>query len=70
MRKRSAAVTTEEEVAALTLSALNQQIAWARWSAEENASSASLRKIAFKRLAWFEEQRERLHGIAAPKRRF
>ena len=45
MRKRSAAVTTEEEVAALTLSALDQQIATARWRAEENASRPPFAKL-------------------------
>jgi len=68
MGKRSAVATTEAEVASLTLSQLNQQIAWSEHRARSDLS-ASLRRLTLKHLVWLEEQRERLHGVPAPKRR-
>jgi hypothetical protein len=69
MGKRSAIATTEAEAAALTLSELNQRIASMQFGVDRDLS-AWLRRSAFKRLVWLEEQRKRLHGVAAPKRRF
>jgi len=68
MGKRSATATTGAEAAALTLSELNQQIAWLRYRVK-NRLSASLRRSAFRRLVW-QEERERLHAVPAPKRKF
>ena len=59
---------TEEELEKLTLAQLNELIAHADYRVQ-NMSKASLRKGAFKRLIWLEAQRERLHGVTAPKRR-
>jgi hypothetical protein len=73
MGKRSIIATTEAEVAALSLPKLNQQIHWMELRAREDGPipmRSSLRKSAFKQLLWLEAQRERLHGIAAPKRKF
>jgi hypothetical protein len=67
--KRSAIATTDAEAAALTLPELNQQIALLKYRVESRLS-ASLRRSAFKRLVWLEEQRERLHAVPAPKRKF
>jgi hypothetical protein len=60
--------TSEAEVAQLTLRQLNAQIAYAVWRFQYIGKS-SLRKDAFKRLLWLEAQREKLHGIPAPRRR-
>jgi hypothetical protein len=60
---------TEDEAEKLTLSQLNKLIAHAEWRFQ-NVGKSSLRRDAFKRLTWLEAQRERLHGIAAPARRF
>jgi hypothetical protein len=68
MGKRSAVATSEAEAAALTLAELNQQIAVLKFRTE--IGSSALRRSAFRRLAWLEEQRERLHAVPAPKRKF
>jgi hypothetical protein len=36
----------------------------------ENGGSSQGRKAYFKRLVWYEEQREILFGVEAPRRRF
>jgi hypothetical protein len=69
MGKRSAIATSEGETTSLTLAELNQQIAWLKFRVGSRLS-ASLRRSAFKRLVWLEEQRERLYDVPAPKRRF
>jgi len=73
MGKRATIATTKAEVAALSLGKLSQQIRWTELRAQKGgpfARSASLRKSAFKLLIWLEAERERLHGIAAPERKF
>jgi hypothetical protein len=69
MAGRAARPTTDEEIAALSLPALNGQIRDAKWG-YENGGSSQGRKAFFKRLIWLEAHRERLHGVEAPKRRF
>jgi hypothetical protein len=69
MGKRPAIATTDEEAAVLTLSEMDQQIAWMEYRAFNMGLSSSLRKLAVKRLVWLEAQREDLHGISAPKRK-
>jgi hypothetical protein len=64
MGKRLAIATTDAEVALLTLSELNQQIAWMERRAFSMTLSLSLRRLAAKRLAWLEGKREELHGIS------
>lgn len=68
MGKRLAIATTDAEAAVLTLSELDQQIAWMEYRAFNMGLSSSQRKLAVKRLVWLEAQREDLHGISAPKR--
>jgi hypothetical protein len=70
MRQRSGFPTTEAEVSLLSLSELNEIIAHLRYRAEAMGLSSSLRRSSFKGLVWFETQRERLHGVPAPKREF
>jgi hypothetical protein len=70
MGKRSAVATTDEEVAKLTLPELNGQITLLKWRAARRDTSASLRRLAFKRLVWLEKRREALHGVTAPDRKF
>jgi hypothetical protein len=53
----------------LTLAELNGGIARAKYGYEHGGTSQA-RKAFFKRLVLLEAQRENLHGIAAPKRRF
>jgi hypothetical protein len=60
---------TEEQVAALSLTELNGQIARALWG-YENSGTSQGRKAAFKRLIWLEAQREQMHAVTAKKRRF
>ena len=69
MGKRSAIATTDAEAAVLTLSELDQQIAWMEYRAFNMELSSSLRKLAVKRLLWLEAKREDLHGISAPNRK-
>lgn len=73
MGKRSVIATTEAEVAALSLGELNRQIHWMELRARKDGpipKRSSLRKSEFKRLLWLEAERERLHGVEAPKRKF
>ncbi|NPU09657.1 hypothetical protein HL667_12675 [Bradyrhizobium sp. 83012] len=65
MGKRAVMAMTEAEVRALSLSQLNQQIAWMEYRAN-SVGSSSLRKSALRQLTWLEEQREKLHGVRAP----
>jgi len=67
--KRSAIASTEAEAAALSLDELNRQIATLKYRAASQLS-VSLRRSAFRRLVWLEAQRERLHGVKAPGRKF
>ena len=69
MGRRPAIATSDEEAAVLTLSELDQQIAWMEYRAFNMELSASLRKLAAKRLAWLVAKREELHGISGPKRK-
>jgi hypothetical protein len=62
MGKRLAIATTDEEAAILTLSEMDQQIAWMAYRAFDMGLSSSLRKLAVKRLVWLEAKREELHG--------
>jgi hypothetical protein len=73
MRKRSATADSEAEVAALPLRELDGQIQRLELRARKGgpfALSNSLRKSAFKKLIWLEAQRETLHAIPAPDRKF
>jgi hypothetical protein len=67
--KRSATPETNEDVARLSLRELNAQISRARRGYELSGSSQGC-KAFFKRLVWLEAERESLHGVVAPKRRF
>jgi hypothetical protein len=69
MGKRSGVAETGDEIAKLSLSELNTEIARMLWG-YENGGTSQGRKSYFKRLVWLEEGRERLHGVAAKKRRF
>jgi hypothetical protein len=69
MGKRSGTPETKEGVARLSLRELNAQISRARRGYELSGSSQG-RKAFFKRLVWLESEREALHGVVAPKRRF
>jgi len=69
MGKRSVIPTTEEEVAGTPLPELNRHIASLEYRTTSRLS-ASLRRSAFKTLVWLEAQREAVHGIKAPERKF
>jgi hypothetical protein len=69
MGRLKGGANNEDEAEKLTLPQLNKLIAHAEWRFQ-NIGNSSLRKSAFKRLTWLDAQRERLHGIAAPVRRF
>ena len=69
MGKRSGVADTGDDVAALTLSDLNDEIARMR-QGYVNSGTSQGRKSFFKRLVWLEAHRERLHGVIAPERRF
>jgi len=56
-------------VEALPLAELNHRIARLEYRTKIKLSS-SLRRSSFKKLVWLEAQRERIHGIPAPKRKF
>jgi len=58
-----------EECERLTLPELEKLIAHADWRYSHVGLNSAMRKDAFARLIWLEAQRERLHGVAAPKRR-
>lgn len=69
MGKRSGVAETGDEIANMTLPELNAEIARMLWG-YENGGTSQGRKSFFKRLVWLEEERERLHGVTAKKRRF
>ena len=68
MGERSRAPETEKIAGKLSLKELNGRISIAEFRATELKLSASLKKSAMKRLVWLEGQREKLHGVPAPKR--
>jgi hypothetical protein len=70
MGKRSAHASTEAEVAALSLDEVNRQIWHAKFRLKHLKLSSSLRKSSFERLCWLEREREKLHGITAPRRKW
>jgi len=53
----------------MTLDALNAEISRMRYGWEHGGTSQA-RRAFFKQLVWLESQRERLHEIPAPKRRY
>jgi hypothetical protein len=66
MGKRSGFPGTNEDVAKLTLAQLNAEIH--RSTVGFNTSGGEGRKAFFKRLVWLEREREKLHGVLAPRR--
>jgi hypothetical protein len=68
MGKRSKTPVTDEDAEKLVLKELNGRIRLAEYRATKMKLSASLMKSAMKRLVWLEDQREKLHGVPAPKR--
>ena len=58
-----------EEAAKMSCAELNTEIARCLWG-YENGGSSQARKAYFKQLVWYEEQREALFGVEAPRRRF
>jgi hypothetical protein len=68
MGKRVRTPQTEADAAKVSLPQLNDWIRHAEFRAYHLKLSALLKKSAMKRLAWLEAQRERLHGVPAPKR--
>ncbi len=68
MRERSKAPENDEDTAKLSLKQLNGWIRQAEFRASDLKLSSSLKKSAMKRLVWLEAQREKLHGVPAPKR--
>jgi hypothetical protein len=69
MGRRKGGANNEDEAEKLTLGQLNTLIAEAEWRYNDGGRNSALRKSVFKRLVWLETQRERLHGIPAPRRR-
>jgi hypothetical protein len=69
MGERSRAPEDEKDAEKLSLKELNGWISVAEFRATRMKLSASLKKSAMKRLVWLEDQRERLHGVPAPKRK-
>jgi len=69
MRNRSGFPQTEEQVAALSLSELNDFIRYLEFLTYEVKRSSSLKKQSFKSLIWLENCRETLHGVPAPDRK-
>ena len=69
--KKSASSTDAElkKVEEIFLDELNTWISQMRRGWETGGTSQS-RRAFFKRLIWLEDQRERLHDIIAPKRRY
>jgi hypothetical protein len=68
MGKRAVVATTEDEVAALSLAHVDQQIARIEWRTNGRLSS-SLRKSSFKLPVWMEALRQKCHGIPALDRK-
>lgn len=69
MGRLKGGANNEDEAEKLSLDQLNKLIAAAEWRYTEGDLNSALRKSALKRLVWLEVQRERLHGIPAPRRR-
>jgi hypothetical protein len=69
MGKRSNAPETSADVDDLPLSWFNGEIKRCLHGYETGGTSQG-RKAFFKRLIWTEAERERVHGITAPGRRF
>ncbi|MCC8981128.1 hypothetical protein [Bradyrhizobium acaciae] len=67
--KRSNADETSADVRDMPLSWFNAEIKRCLHGYETGGSSQG-RKAFFKRLIWTEAEREKNHGIAAPRRRF
>lgn len=58
-----------KEVELMTLEALNAEISHMRYGWEKGGTSQA-RRAFFKQLVWLEAQRERLHNVPAPERRY
>jgi hypothetical protein len=69
MGRLKGGANTNEEAEKLTLAQLNKLIAHAEFRFQQ-VGNANLRRSAFARLTWLEAQRERIHRIPAPPRRF
>lgn len=69
--KKGAANTDSDlkRVEGMTLDALNAVISRMRYGWEHGGTSQA-RQAYFKQLVWLESQRERLHEITAPYRRY
>lgn len=67
MGKRSGTPENEADAAKLSLKELNYWIGRANFLVRQKRS-ASLKKSTMKRLVWLEAQRQKLHGVPAPKR--
>jgi hypothetical protein len=68
MGERSRAPDTDAAVAQMNLKELNEWINRAEFRATQMSLSASLKRSAMKRLVWLEAEREKPHGVPAPKR--
>jgi hypothetical protein len=68
-RARSAMPESAEEAASMSRADLDAEIERCLWG-YENGGSSQGRKAYFKRLVWYEQQREVLFGFEAPRRRF
>lgn len=69
MGKRSGAVETSADVDTAPLSWFNAEIKRSLLGYETGGTNQG-RKAFFKRLVWIEGERERVHGVKAPRRRF
>jgi hypothetical protein len=69
MGKRSGVPDTDEAVAKLSFAELEAEISRCALGYQTGGSSQG-RKSFSKRLVWLESQREKLHGIPAPRRDF
>jgi len=69
MGKRSGVPDTDEAVAELRLAELEAEINRCALGYKIGGTSQG-RKAFFKRLLWLESQREKFHGIPAPRRDF
>jgi hypothetical protein len=69
MGKRSKMAGETLSADKLSLQELEKQISFMAWRMNGDIKR-QLRKEAFKQLVWLEAERERLHGIPAPERKF
>jgi hypothetical protein len=69
MGRRSGFLDGTLDASELTLDELNQQIHRLQWRWQSDLGS-SLRRDAFQTLVKLEAERERIHGIPAPERKF